>query len=152
MLSGQKEDAEALRLDIQAGYATPADAVAWADRVIVEDPHPDDAVLDVSLAWRASAPDMLALLANVPGVADPVRVLRRHLGTMLRILDAEPGRVVTLANRLDILASRGQMPADIFGTDPYLIAEVFELSRIPAHASEAEAREDLRLYLLAHAL
>ena len=76
MLPGLKDEAETLRVAIAAGLATVADAVAWADRVIVAEPRPDPALLDISLAGRGSAAAMISLLRDVPGEVDRVKVVR----------------------------------------------------------------------------
>jgi hypothetical protein len=57
-----KDEAERLRIGIRGGWLKPADAVAWADKMISESSKPDPSLLDVALGgkrgprekWRSS--------------------------------------------------------------------------------------------------
>ena len=151
MLPGQKEEAEALRVAITRGFATVADAVAWADRVIVADPRPDWALLDISLAGRGSPADMITLLREVPGEVDHERVMRGVLACMLRALDADAARGERIANALYSMKADGELPDEPFGWEPYTIADMFELARVGTYGSRDEAVRELRRYLHAHA-
>ncbi|SOD02119.1 hypothetical protein SAMN05216486_10259 [bacterium JGI 053] len=151
MLPGQKQEAEALRVAITRGFAAVADAVAWADRVIVADPRPDWALLDISLAGRGSPADMITLLRDVPGEVDHESVMRDVLARMLRALDADAARAERIANSLYWMKSDGDLPDEPFGWEPYTIADVFALARVGTYGSRDEAVRELRRYLHAHA-
>jgi hypothetical protein len=150
MLPGQKEEAEVLRVAIMSGFATVADAVAWADRVIVADPRPDGAVLDVSLAGGGSPAAMVTLLRDVPGEFDQVSVMRAVLACMLRALDADPARAEHVAHALYWLRMDGELPDEPFGWEPYLLEDDFDLAR-DGYLPREEAVAPLRRYLHEHA-
>lgn len=150
--SQRKEEAEALRLGLVAGIASVADAVAWADEVIMADPRPDSAILDVSLAAKQPAFEVAKLLGAVRGPVDLERAARLLLGRMLRLLDEEPRRGGELAVSLYRLATNGALPDDRFGIEPYFLDDEFDLVRQGIYDSDAAAREQLRRYLLTHAL
>jgi len=151
MLPQQGEEAALLRLDMLAGAATVAHAVAWADGVIAADPRPDSAVIDVALAGNRSPADMISLLGRVAGTADAEGVMRRHLRALLRALDADPARAGEIAIRLYRYATAGELPEEAFGVEPYGLEDSFFLAEEGVYGTVAAAREALREYLLRHA-
>jgi hypothetical protein len=151
MLPRQGEGAVILRLDILAGAATVAHAVAWADGLIAAGPRPDIAVIEVALAGRRSPADMLSLLALVAGTAGGEGVMRRHLGALLRALGADPSRAREVATRLFRYATEGDLPEEAFGPEPYFLDDDVFLAVKEVYGTEAAAREALRAYLLRHA-
>lgn len=151
--SQRKEEAEALRLALLAGLASVAEAVAWADAAIMADARPDAAVIDVALAGSPTMYEMAALLAGVPGVADPARVIRRHLGDLLRALDRDLEHTRLVAARLYTMAFDGTLADPRFDARlASLVADEYELASTDIYGSEAAARDTIRQYLLTHAL
>lgn len=149
----RKEEAEALRLALEAGLASVADAVAWADGVIVADTPADAAVIEVALAEGRTSYEMAALLAAVPGVADPVRVVRRHLGDLLRALDRDLEHTRRVVARLATMAWDDSLADPRFDAKrAALLVEDYEEATWGIHGREAAARDAIRQYLLAHAL
>ena len=150
----RKEEAEALRLGVIAGLVTVADAVAWADDVIMADARPDAAILDVSLAGKKPVFEVAKLLGEVRGPLDSERASRRLLGRMLRLLDDDPRRGNELAVALYRLARNGALPDDRFGMEPYRLDDEFELERQGMYDLDLRlsAIDALRRYLLQHAL
>jgi hypothetical protein len=136
---------------IMRGFATVADAVAWADRVIVADPRPDWAILDICVAGRRPAAEMVTLLRRVPGEADAVRVMRGVLAHLLRALDADDARAERIAHILFSLTLAGELPHEHFGSEPYMIDDAFELVRTGEYGTREQAVADLRRYLEQHA-
>jgi hypothetical protein len=111
-VANDKEDAETLRCGLLAGYARVTDAVAWADAVIAWEPTPDITIIEVALAGRQRPADVAALLSEVPGEADSVRVRRRLLGRMLQALDADLAQGARIARWLYQWALCGELPGN----------------------------------------
>jgi hypothetical protein len=80
-----KEAAEFYRLAIACGILEPADAIRWADSVILEGSDPDIEIIEVASAMRANAVKMMDRLAEIRGRPN---------------LDRVVGLVVALAGRL----------------------------------------------------
>jgi len=151
--SQRKEDAEVLRLALLTGLIRVADAVAWADDAIMSDTRPGSAVIDVALSGHRTAYEMAALLAAVPGVADPVRVIRRHLGDLLRVLDRDLEHTRRVVARLSTMAWDETLADPRFDARrAALLAEDYDEATWGIHGSEAAARDAIRQYLLQHAL
>lgn len=151
--SQRQEDAEVLRLALQAGLASVADAVAWADAVIVADTRPDAAVIDVALSGHRTAYEMAALLAAVPGAADPARVVRRHLDDLLRVLDRDLEHTRLVVARLYTMAVDGPLADPRFDANHVrLITDEYDLASTGIYGTEAAALDAIRQYLLTHAL
>jgi hypothetical protein len=147
MLTGQKESAEALRFGLAAGSSSVADAVAWADRVVVEDPAPDVAIIEVALAVGRAAADVIALLGFVAGQADAITVTRRVLAGFLRELDAHPERGDEIARRLYQGVGQGWLPEEHFGWEASALDDEFDLARTGFYASRESPLRQLRSYL-----
>lgn len=62
-----KEEAEAFRLALIEARATVAEVVAWADKIIQENPDTPFEILDISSSGQSSVPDMVSKLSQVPG-------------------------------------------------------------------------------------
>ncbi|HEX6367532.1 MAG TPA: hypothetical protein VF006_01290 [Longimicrobium sp.] len=147
-----KEDAEALRCGLLAGYVTVRETVAWADAVIAREPAPDPAIIEVALAGRQPPADVVALLRDVPGDADPIRVRRRLLARMLQVLDGDPTHAERIARWLYQLAVHGELPEEAFGWQAYGLDDTFELARTGVYGSHAAAVTELREYLHRHSV
>ena len=145
-----KEEAEFLRWGLLAGYVTVREVVAWADAVISQEPAPDPSIIEIALAGRRPPADVVALLRDVPGDADPIPVRRRLLARMRQALDSDPTQGERIARWLYQLAAHGELPEEAFGWQAFGLDDTFELARTGGYGSYAAAVTELREYLHRH--
>jgi hypothetical protein len=149
-MADYKEDAETLRCGLLAGYTSVPDVVAWADTVIVREPSPDPAFIEIALSEKRHPADVIALLREVRGDVNFVAVRRRLLARMLEVLQADPNQGEAIATWLYRLAMDGELPEADFGWKPCTLDDTFELVRMGVAAHE-DAVSELREYLAKHA-
>jgi hypothetical protein len=70
-----KEAAEFYRLAIACGLLKPADAIRWADAIILDSPEPPIEIIEVASTTRADAFEMMDRLAAVRGPVDHARIV-----------------------------------------------------------------------------
>lgn len=128
-MSDLKEQTETLRVGLVAGFRTTGDAVTWADSIIASEEHPDVSLLNVSLAGSSSPADMSALLGDVPGSCDHVRVMRGVLAHILRVVEMDPQRADEVARWLYVLSVNGDLPDEPFGWEANGLDDSFDLAR-----------------------
>jgi hypothetical protein len=74
-----KCEAEALRLGIILGLVEPAEVVAWADRLILQDRAAEfPTLLDLSVSATQPLGELISLLGAIPG-----EVARARIGALL---------------------------------------------------------------------
>ena len=151
MLPNQRAQAEVLSIGLTVGYPKVADAVAWADRIIADDPSPDLTVIDISMSGSRTNDDIISLLQGVPGGFDNVEVIRTAMAQMLAAIDNVPSYATAIALCLKRMAHAGRLPESPFGGNAYSFDEDFYLAREGICGSEAAVRQDLRNYLASHA-
>jgi hypothetical protein len=149
-MASDKEDAETLRLGLLTGFASIAEVVGWADTVIMRQPSPDPAIVNVALGGSRSLADMVALLSEIPGEADPIPVLKRLRGRFLSALERDQGEGARIARWLYQLAAHGEIPEEPFGWEPYGFDDMFELARQGVYGTSEIAVAELRRYLEQH--
>ena len=147
MMAGQKEAAEILRYGLIAGFHTVADAVGWADSLIVRDPKPDIAVIDIALSAASDVATVAALLGSVGGECDPVMVMRRSIAEMRAVVLGNADRGIDVARWLYRLANAGCLPEEHFGSSAYSLDDRFDLARSGTYGTEGEALDALRGFL-----
>ena len=147
-----KESAESLRCGLLVGYVTVRETVAWAGAVIAQEPAPHPTIIEVALAGRQPPADVAALLREVPGDADPIRVRRRLLARMLQALDRDPTQGERIAQWLYQLAVHGELPEEAFGWQAHGLDDTFEAARTGVYGSHAAAVTELREYLHRHSV
>ena len=151
MLPGQKEQAEAVRLGLIAGFRDVTDAVRWADGVIAADPAPDAEIADIALAAGRDRHQVISLLAAVPGRCDTTVAMRRLLRELLEAFDAEPTRGEQIARWLYSFAVAGNLPESEFGLDPFSLEDIFVGAKAGWNTDD-QAFAALREYLVKQAL
>ncbi len=130
MIRDQKRDAELLRLGLITGTHTVADAVAWADRVIAADPHPDIEVIDVAMATRRRPVEVASLLGRVRGDVDPALVARQWLAALHAEVVAVPRKAQEVATLIYRAAAAGILPEEMTSdSDCWGLDEAFEFMK-----------------------
>jgi hypothetical protein len=145
-----KYEAERLRLGIRGGWLLVRCAVAWADERIAQSPEPHPALLDISLAGTRPPNEVVSLLADVPGSADPIAVMRACLADLLRTVEREPALGRAVAQWLYVSATQGDLPEAHFGWQALAIDDEFALAAQGIGTSEA-AQARLLAFLREHA-
>ena len=147
MDSSRKHEAERLRVGIAGGWVPIATAVAWADRIILEDPSPDSAIIDVALASKQSRSEVAALLGHIGGETDALAARKQALGDLLDWIGQDVDKGGSAARYLYQLACSGLMPEEHFGWEPYALEDAFDLARQGIHGTVNDALQEVRAYL-----
>jgi hypothetical protein len=143
-----KEEAEALRIGILAGYVTPGDAIAWADEVIAASGVPGPEIIEVSLGYNKSPNELVLALAGIPGVRTPhaiARVTLRQMAEVVRKGDLETARKVARAlyqMELDGLVSSENARAQMSRFD-----DAFELAETGTWGRPQDVLTELIVFL-----
>ena len=74
-VSDFKQQAEALRVGLLAGYVRPLEAVEWADGIIAAGNVPGSDLIAVSLGGSKPADELARALGAIPGEVSPVLLL-----------------------------------------------------------------------------
>lgn len=85
-----KNQAEALRICLNAGFVTPEEVVAWADNVIQLGEVPSLELIELSLGLGRPLDSTLDTLAAMPGVACKAEVARAVLCKMAQVFERNP--------------------------------------------------------------
>jgi hypothetical protein len=149
MIDPRKFEAERLRLGVRGGWIEPRAAIDWADGQIAREDPPDPALIDIALATNQRREELVALLAAVPGHADPTAVMRRCLTDLLTRLEAEPALGPQVARYLYAAAAAGDLAVDQFGQEPLALDDEFALAR-QGIGTVAEAQSRLEAFLRRH--
>jgi hypothetical protein len=149
MMDKRKYEAERLRIGIRGGWIATRAAIGWADEEIARQPEADPALIEISLAGHQHRDELVALLAAVPGQADPVAVMRRCLGDLLAHLETQPALGPEVARYLYSAAATGELPEEHFGHEPFALDDGFALARQGIGTTD-EAQARLIAYLRRH--
>lgn len=146
-----KEEAERLRIGLVGGWKSVKDIVAWADCIVESVQEPPIHFIDISLSENRRTEEVAELLGNVPGLADPIAVMRRCLGDLKHWIGNDYGRAQQAAEYLRTLAGTSSLPEGHFGPEPYFLGDNFALARQGTYGSLADAFSDLLNWLKKHA-
>jgi hypothetical protein len=147
MESSHKHEAERLRIGVAGGWVPIAAAVAWADRIILEDPSPDAAIIDVALAGKQSRSEVAALLALIEGETDAIAARKQALADLLGWIGQDVEKGASAAHYLHELACSGLIPEEYFGWEPYALEDSYDLAREGISGTVKDALEQVRGYL-----
>lgn len=142
-----REDAEALAMALELGFAAVEDAVSCADTRITALERPPGALIDVALAGRKPALEVAHLLRTIPGEIDPGRVSRRVIARFASDLEggrATPERVVRALCSMQL---EGRVPDPEAASEIGRLDDVFSLARDGICGTREEAVRDLREFL-----
>ena len=123
-----KQDAERLRLGIRAGWLPVSAAIAWADGLIAQSESVPEPILDLSLAGSRPSEEVTAILASIPGTADPIEAMRAALRDLLSMLEREPSAGRQVAQWLLNSRQNGDLPEEQFGWEPWALDDEYELA------------------------
>src|SRR5687767_4871764 len=99
-MSAVKEQAEALRLGLLAGYVTPDEVVAWADGLIAAGGVPEPELIAVSLGGGKPVAELARALDAFRGEVSRPRLVRVILGQMARAVRREAAAGPAVARQL----------------------------------------------------
>jgi hypothetical protein len=147
-----KFDAEALRLGLVAGTVDVREVVAWADRAILAN-QADDApvLLDLSLAGRRSVSEVVSLLGEVPGEADPPAVGRQLAGELATRLAAGQMDIVATARAMYRILREGYAPDREFEGHAYAADDGVDLALSGTYGTLDDVRHDVAEFLSRYA-
>jgi hypothetical protein len=147
MESSHKHEAERLRLGIAGGWVPIDAAVAWADQIILEDPSPASAIIDVALAGKQSRSEVATLLARIDGETDALAARKQALGNLLDWIGQDVEKGGSAARYLYELACSGLIPEEHFGWEPYALWDTYDLARQGIYGTLNDALREVRAYL-----
>ncbi len=113
-MTNQRNEAEVLAIKLQAGLATVADAVAWADQQIEIEDDPNEIVLDISMASKRLSMDVAAMLQNLPGEVNMAIVLRNLFESIKSALQSDSRTTWVGINAIFQLANSSILPEGRF--------------------------------------
>jgi hypothetical protein len=99
-LSDFKQQAEALRVGLLAGYVAPAEVVAWADSAIAAGDVPGPELIDVSLGGGLPVDKLARALSAMPGEVSPAPLSQTILHQMAAALRRDPATARGIAQSL----------------------------------------------------
>ncbi len=108
--------------------------------------------IDISLAGNQQAEQIAELLGAIPGIADPVTVMRRCLGDLEKWIGTDCDKAQHVATYLNSLAGTALLPEPHFGPEPYFLDDNFTLARQGTYGSLEDAFSELREWLRKHAI
>lgn len=118
--SSLKAEAEGLRLGLIAGLVDVDAVVAWADRLILADQADGAPVLfDLSLSGGRKIADVISLLGEVPGAADPAAIGRRMAADLAAGLADGSLGIVKTARAMYHITCEGFAPDAEFESEAY---------------------------------
>jgi hypothetical protein len=144
-----KTEAEALRLAVLCGLASPQDIIRWADRTIADEPSPLISIIDLALAVNEGADRLVVRLSDIPGEGSHDGAIRLLLKVLLERLDRETDPR-TIAEYLYRLSRTAAWPEEKFGTEPYWLDDLFQPETAFGGTYYREAMAALREYLTKH--
>lgn len=144
-----KTEAEALRLALLSGLATPEDVIAWADRTITAEATPHIGIIDLALAVNDNAARLAFRLSEIPGEPASRAAIQLLLKVLIERLDrgADPRDVAEYLYRL---ARTTEWPEEHFGSEPYWLDDLFQPEAAYSGIYYQEALATLREYLTKH--
>lgn len=145
-----KSEATALRAGLIAGCVGIEDAVAWADRLILNGQaiHVPQA-LDLSLLRPNSEADAISLLGEVQGEADPRRVGVEVCGWLLQRLLDGTASTQQAARTLYLLMQEDCMPDPEFESMAYYFDDGVDLAELGISGTVESVRTEMIEYLRA---
>jgi len=147
-----KEEAERLRLGLMGGWRSVKEVVDWADSVVAGFQHPPAHFIDISLSENQRVETIAELLGAVPGIADPIAVMRRCLGDIEKWVSDDCEKAQQVARYLHSLAGTALLPEPHFGSEPYFLDDNFALARQGTYGSLEDAFSELRSWLKKHTI
>jgi hypothetical protein len=146
-LSDFKEQAEALRVGLLAGYVLPDEIVSWADGLIAAGDVPEPELIEVSLSGRKSVDELARALKAIKGDVYRPRLARVILGQMAAAVrrDAATGRAV--ARQLEQMYFEDLVPSPEARDQMGRLDDAFALAESGSWGTLAEVQTELVEFL-----
>ena len=148
---GQRDDAEALAIALEAGVVTVGEAIRWADREIESSAGASAEVIAVSLATKAAPAEVAHLLRSIPGELSRSQASRRALLYAKAALESGRASPTTIARSLHQMYWTGNVPCEDAGGTMAWLDEGFYLASEGIAGTVAEVEAELRDFLREHA-
>ena len=113
----RKDIGEFFRLGLLARLCEPSAVVSWADSVVVAEPRPHIAFIELCLAGSQPLTSVVTLLADVPGRATldlPIQMLLGHSWRLVATGVFSAGEILLRLYRFSRM--EGDFPEDIYFT------------------------------------
>lgn len=149
-MDSTKTIAEAFSRALIDGLVPNQEVVAWVDGVIMSTEEPHFALLDASL----SVSDRNALLSSLhelPGYIEPLLVLKRHMGYMLRALMCDPTKAQVIARSLYMTALNGGASGSTMEGPMWAFDDDLDLARAGYFGDVDAITNELTAFLAEHA-
>jgi hypothetical protein len=151
ILRDVKEQAEALRVGLLAGYVGPNEVVTWADNLIVATDVPEPEIIAVSLVGSCSANDVARALAAIPGVGCREKVAELVLRQMAKAIQRDPKAARSIARMLFQMYQDGIIPSEQAGLQMSRLDDAFDLAESGTWGTPEEVLAELVEFLAAWA-
>jgi hypothetical protein len=106
-----KQQAEALRVGLLAGYVSPLEVVEWADGIIATGDVPGPELIEVSLGGSMSVAALAAALGTIPGEVSPAPLAQAILRQMAVAFRRDPTTGPGIARCLFQMSLGGLIPS-----------------------------------------
>jgi hypothetical protein len=142
-----KNDAESLRLSLQAGLIQPSEVIAWADAQIAASDIPQSALIDVSLAGSKSPAEIERALSNIEGWFDDATIALATFRKMAMAIERKPVLARNAAKLLCKMAKKGIVPSREAESAMFGLDEDFYLAESGTYRTVDDVRRDLVAFL-----
>ena len=142
-----KDESEALRLGLLAGYVQPAEVIAWADASIAAGDIPGPQLIEVSLAGSHSAKELAHMLAAIPGTARRDEVAQNMIRRIAEVVARDPSSSRGAARTLYEMYLAGYIPASSAEAEMIRLEDCFALAESGTWGSLDEACCELQEFL-----
>lgn len=142
-----KQQAEALRAGLLAGYVGPDDVIAWADGLLVSGDVPEPELIEVSLAVGKPIDELARALSAVRGKVCRPRLARVILGQMAAAVRRDPATGRGVARQLFQMWLDDLVPSPAARAQMGRLDDAFDLAESGAWGALEEVQAELVEFL-----
>ena len=146
-LSEFKQNAEALRVGLLAGYISPAEVVAWADGVIAAGDVPGPELIEVSLGGGLPVDELARTLNAIRGEVSPIQLARTILCQMAAAFRRDPTTGRAIARLLYQMYLDDLVPSSEARVQMSRLDDAFNLAESGASGTIQEVQTELAEFL-----
>ena len=104
------EQAEFYIWALDYGLVEVSEVIEWADSIILEDPSPDLAFINLSLAGSKKKYEAVRALAEVPGEVNQETIFRKKISTLYEVINKDKERASWVTHTLYRMMQNGDVP------------------------------------------
>lgn len=147
-----RDEAEALAIALEIGFASIEDVIDWADAKIVALDQPPYELIEVSCAGRQAVPDVAHALRAIAGTPDVAAASKIVIARMAAALDRGSTTAEKVARALYRMSLNGHVPEASAEGAMVGLDDAFDLAHGGTYGSIEDAESDVRSFLSRYAL